>query len=148
MNDISELHPDGKHRQDNPHNDDSLPPHNDTQVGRIKASLTAGSELREIERHKQADSRHDVLKDYLAGEISAAVAMEILSVKKSRFYKLLKYMRGAKSYRALLSDQRGRKPGLTVTDPETLKLIEEMFEEHYPSCKTAAGGVEAVPNAG
>lgn len=139
MHDISERHPDGRHRQENPQNDDSLTLHNDTPVNRIKASLTAGSELGEIERHKLADSRHDVLKDYLAGKISAAVAMEILSVKKSRFYKLLKYMRGAKSYRALLSDQRGRKPGLAVTDPETLKLIEEMFDEHYPSCKTAAG---------
>lgn len=110
-----------------------------THPVRMEATLTAGSELGEIERHKLADSRHDVLKDYLAGKISAVVAMEILSVKKSRFYKLLKYMRGAKSYRALLSDRRGRKPGLTVTDPETLKLIEEMFEEHYPSCKTVAG---------
>lgn len=90
--------------------------------------LDSTSTLAEIRRHEEAVRRYEILKDYLTGTISADVAMEILCVKKSRFYKLLKYMAGAKSYRALVPDVTGRKPGLTVTDPETLKLIEEMFE--------------------
>jgi putative transposase len=100
--------------------------------------LDSTSTLAEIRRHEEAVRRYEILKDYLTGTISADVAMETLCVKKSRFYKLLKYMAGAKSYRALVSDVTGRKPGLTVTDPETLKLIEEMFEEHYPEHKTIA----------
>ncbi|RMP64149.1 hypothetical protein ALQ18_02129 [Pseudomonas marginalis pv. marginalis] len=119
---------------------DEVQTHNNTpHPARMEAALTAGSEVGEIARHQQAVNRFDVLTDYLAGKISAEVAMEILLVKKSRFYKLLRYMKGAKSYRALVCDQSGRKPGLTVTDPETLKLIEEMFEEHYPAYKTVAG---------
>lgn len=113
--------------------------HNNLRPARMEAALTVGSEVGEIARHQQAVNRFDVLTDYLAGKISAEVAMEALLVKKSRFYKLLRYMKGAKSYRALVCDQPGRKPGLTVTHPETLKLIEEMFEEHYPAYKTVAG---------
>lgn len=106
------------------------------EVSNVKLDST--STLAEIRRHEEAVRRYEILKDYLTGAISAHVAMETLCVKKSRFYKLLKYMAGAKSYRALVSDVTGRKPGLTVTDPETLKLIEEMFEEHYPEHKTIA----------
>ncbi|MFJ7789300.1 Mu transposase C-terminal domain-containing protein [Pseudomonas sp. NPDC096925] len=113
--------------------------HNNPRRARMEAALTEGSEVGEIARHQQAVNRFDVLTDYLAGKISAEVAMETLLVRKSRFYKLLRYMKGAKSYRALVCDQSGRKPGLTVIHPETLKLIEEMFEEHYPAYKTVAG---------
>jgi putative transposase len=112
---------------------------NNPHPARMEAALTAASEVGEIARHQQAVTRFDVLADYLAGKISAEVAMEILQVKKSRFYKLLNRMKGAKSYRALVCDQSGRKPGLAVTHPETLKLIKEMFEEHYPAYKTVAG---------
>ena len=100
--------------------------------------LDSTSTFAEIKRHEEAVRRYEILKDHLMGRISADVAMEILCIKKSRFYKLLKYMAGAESYRALVSDVVGRKPGLTVTDPETLKLIEEMFEEHYPAHKNIA----------
>lgn len=107
-------------------------------LGTYNLKLDSTSTIAEIRRHEEAVRRYEILKDYLTGTISADVAMEILCIKKSRFYKLLKYMTGAKSYRALVSNVTGRKPGLTVTDPETLKLIEEMFEEHYPSHKTIA----------
>lgn len=103
-----------------------------------KTFLSAGSSIDEIRRHEEAVRRFEILRDYLAGKISANVAMEVLCIKKSRFYKLLKYMSGAKSYRALVMEVKGRKPGLTVRDPETLKLIEEMFEEHYPDHKSIA----------
>jgi len=108
-------------------------------IDRIKATLTAGSDTGEIARHAEAAKRYDVLKDYLVGKINAVVAMEILCLKKSRFYKLLRYMNGARSYRSLVSDGTGRKRGLTTKDPATLKLIEEMFEEHYAAHKTVAG---------
>ncbi|MHC8381323.1 Mu transposase C-terminal domain-containing protein [Pseudomonas sp. LB3P14] len=103
-----------------------------------KAKLDASSTLAEIRRHEEAVRRYEILKDYLAGKFSADVAMEILCVRKSRFYKLLKYMEGAQSYRALVMDVKGRKPGLTLRHPETLNLIEEMFEEHYPNHKSTA----------
>lgn len=139
MQDISELHsdddkhPDRSRRSDANRNSDQRFP-----LEQIKPIVTASSNVAEIERHEEAVKRYEVLTNYLAGEISAEVAMEILCIKRSRFYKLLKYMEGAKSYRTLVADARGRKPGLTVTDPETLKLIEEMFEEHYPDHKTIA----------
>ncbi|MCF5167587.1 hypothetical protein GIW45_27060, partial [Pseudomonas congelans] len=139
MQDISELHsdddkhPDRSRRSDANRDSDQRFP-----LEQIKPIVTASSNVAEIERHEEAVKRYEVLTNYLAGEISAEVAMEILCIKRSRFYKLLKYMEGAKSYRTLVADARGRKPGLTVTDPETLKLIEEMFEEHYPDHKTIA----------
>ena len=108
------------------------------QSNNRKTSIDADSSVDEIRRHEEAVRRFEILKDYLAGKISADVAMEVLGIKKSRFYRLLKYMEGAKSYRALVMEVKGRKPGLTVRDPETLKLIEEMFEEHYSDHKSIA----------
>ncbi|CAM3478875.1 hypothetical protein BZK31_17915 [Pseudomonas floridensis] len=107
-------------------------------TGELKPNLDTSSTVNEVRRHDKAVGRYDILKDYIAGAISARVAMETLCVKKSRFYKLLKAMQGATTYRVLVSSVTGRRPGLTVTDPETLKLIEEMFEEHYPAHKTIA----------
>lgn len=107
-------------------------------TGELKPNLDTTSTVNEVRRHDKAVGRYDILKDYIAGAISARVAMETLCVKKSRFYKLLKAMQGATTYRVLVSSVTGRRPGLTVTDPETLKLIEEMFEEHYPAHKTTA----------
>ncbi|WP_455922642.1 transposase [Pseudomonas putida] len=108
------------------------------QSDHLKPILDTSSTVNEVKRHSEAVGRYEILKDYLAGAISARVAMETLCVKKSRFYKLLKYMQGAETYRALVLNVAGRKPGLTITDPETLKLIRGMFEEHYPEHKTIA----------
>ena len=107
-------------------------------TGELKPNLDTSSTVNEVRRHDKAVGRYDILRDYIAGAISARLAMETLCVKKSRFYKLLKAMQGATTYRVLVSSVTGRRPGLTVTDPETLKLIEEMFEEHYPAHKTIA----------
>lgn len=64
-------------------------------TGELKPNLDTSSTVNEVRRHDKAVGRYDILKDYIAGAISARVAMETLCVKKSRFYKLLKAMQGA-----------------------------------------------------
>jgi putative transposase len=104
-------------------------------ISRAKATLSSRSTASEVERHKLAASRYTILKDYKDGHLTAKKAMSLLGLQKTVFYQLIKRMEGATSYRTVVTGSPGRKDGLMVTNSEVLKLIEEMFLEHYPDSK-------------
>jgi len=104
-------------------------------IVRAKATLNSKSTADELERHKEAAKRFKALNDYKSGKVSAETAMEVLGIKRALFFRLLKRMEGATSYRVLIPERTGRKKGSMTTDSEVLKLIEEMFHEYYPESK-------------
>jgi putative transposase len=99
------------------------------------AALNSNSPPSEVARHRLASFRYEVLKGVKAGEVGAGKAMEMLGIKRALLFRLLKRMEGARSYRVLVPGIPGRREGLMTTDPEVLKLIEEMFLEHYAAAK-------------
>jgi putative transposase len=107
----------------------------ETDAAQFVVALNASSQPSEIARHRLASIRYEVLKSVKSGEVGAGKAMEILGIKRALFFRLLKRMDGARSYRVLVPAVPGRKKGLMTTDPEMLKLIEEMFLEHYAASK-------------
>lgn len=107
--------------------------------GSFEDILTSEITQKDIRRHHEAQRRFSILRDYSEGKISAELAMGLVGVKRTRFFKLLEKMAGATTYRCLLLNKTGRKKGLTLDDPEILTLIEEMFVQHYPNYKSIAG---------
>ena len=104
-------------------------------ISRAKTALSSKSTASEVGRHKLASTRYAILRDYKDGHLKADKAMSMLGLQKTVFYELVKRMEGATSYRTIVTDSPGRKDGLMVTNSEVLKLIEEMFLEHYPDSK-------------
>lgn len=104
-------------------------------IVQAKAALSSKSTTSELARHKLAATRYAALTDYKSGKLSAEKAMRVMGARRALFFRLLKRIEGAKSYRVLVTERTGRKEGLMATNPEVLKLIEEMFLEHYPDSK-------------
>lgn len=104
-------------------------------ISRAKATLSSKSTASEVGRHKLAATRYAILKDYKSGHLNAKKAMSMLGVQKTVFYQLIRRMEGSTSYRTIVTDSPGRKDGLMVANSEVLKLIEEMFLEHWPDSK-------------
>lgn len=104
-------------------------------IVQAKAALSSKSTTSELARHKLAATRYAALADYKSGKLSAEKAMRVMGARRALFFRLLKRIEGAKSYRVLVTERTKRKEGLMATNPEVLKLIEEMFLEHYPDSK-------------
>ncbi|MEW5506794.1 Mu transposase C-terminal domain-containing protein [Pseudomonas antarctica] len=90
----------------------------------------------EISRHELANKRYTVIQDFNSGALELQQALEILSISRSQFYKLLKRSRGSLSYRAIVSDRSGRKFGANAIQNDVERLIEDMFLKHYPQART------------
>jgi putative transposase len=102
----------------------------------------------DIARHELANNRYIVIRDFKAGSLELQQALEILSLSRSQFYKLLQRSRGALSYRAIVSDRSGRKFGANTIRSDVEKLIEDMFLEHYPKARTYSGVWKACQTEG
>ena len=72
----------------------------------IKSSVSLDGELLAISRRK-------ILKDFVSGAESRKRTIELLGVKKSRFYELLRDFRRSSDYRGLIRQKRGPSVGST-----------------------------------
>lgn len=107
-------------------------------VAQSKAALNTKSAADEVARHSLAAERFTVIRDFKTKDLTASRAMDILGLKKSQFYKLLKQSHDSISYRAIVPDKPGRKEGQMTLREEVAELVEEMFLEHYPQSKKVA----------
>ena len=101
-----------------------------------KTVLDSQSLDSEVTRHELANKRYTVIQDFNSGAIEFQQALEILSISRSQFYKLLKRSRGSLSYRAIVGHRSGRKFGANAIQNDVERLIEDMFLKHYPLART------------
>ena len=101
-----------------------------------KTVLDSQSLDSEVTRHELANKRYTVIQDFNSGAIEFQQALEILSISRSQFYKLLKRSRGSLSYRAIVGQRSGRKFGANAIQNDVERLIEDMFVKHYPLART------------
>jgi putative transposase len=90
----------------------------------IKSSVALDEELLAISRRK-------ILKDFVSGAESRKRTIELLGVKKSRFYELLRDFRRSSDYRGLIRQKRGPSVGSTHTTPEMLQIFEAAYSKKY-----------------
>ncbi|MCE0876917.1 Mu transposase C-terminal domain-containing protein [Pseudomonas monteilii] len=110
--------------------------------------LTEASDVREIARHAEGGDRFEMVKRYKNGDISVDDATALLGVSRSQFFRICKQARGAVNYLQVVPAKCGRKPDKIVLPYEVERMIEEMYFEHYRSCKSFAGVWDACQSEG
>lgn len=104
------------------HNDFALK----SEIGEI-----IGTDDVSLKELKEAEEIHLIMTRYLASEVSISEALEILGLKKTRFYRLLEKYDASVGFEALLGLKRGRKAGHKQLSREVEDIITAAVEKIY-----------------
>ena len=96
----------------------------DKPVLLYKAEASTDEEALAIDRRK-------ILKQYDSGTISKRRAKELLKVKESRFYTLIRDFKQSTDYRGMVRQKRGPVIGSTQTSPELLEIFQVAYDKKY-----------------
>jgi len=105
------------------------------------ANLNSASSSIDILHHRRAMERWDIFRRYKQGELPMDVAMRVMNLKKSMFYRLLGVVNRSANYECLLPGNKGCNSGSRYLGSKVEKLIDDAYEDHYEGSSASFANV-------